>query len=132
MGKSQNDITEAQFATQLEDLFDIYHWTYSHFRPGRTMHGWRTSITGHKGFPDYVAVRSKLKMQMTIFAEIKRKGEKPTPEQRDWLDILYQAGNHVFLWYPADVEEIVSILVLQETPQLTERTKFKSSWGNRR
>lgn len=37
-----------------------------------------------------------------IFAECKRQGERPTPDQIAWLEVLDEAGAEVYVWRPAD------------------------------
>src|SRR5258707_11901677 len=35
--------------------------------------------------------------------ELKRAGEEPRPDQREWLDALTAAGMSAGVWYPADL-----------------------------
>ena len=77
-------ISETAFASQVEDLLKIFQWRWCHFRPARTQKGWRTPLTGDKGLPDYIAVRGG----RLIFAELKDRYSKPTPEQEGWLEDL--------------------------------------------
>ena len=71
--------------------------------------GWLTYHThdsrrSEPGFPDLVMVRGG----RLIFAELKREGGNPTPEQRIWLAELgdvgrYSLGNvRCYLWKPSD------------------------------
>jgi hypothetical protein len=59
------------------------------------------------GFPDRVLVRDRV-----VYAELKKqeKAAKPTDLQRAWLDGLARAGAEVYLWKPADADEIGEIL----------------------
>lgn len=66
------------------------------------------------GFPDRVIVRDRC-----IFAELKRdltgkasvdRARQPTDRQREWLDDLSAAGMEVYLWRPADLQEVAKIL----------------------
>lgn len=127
------EYTEPQFATQVEDLLKRFGWRWCHFRPARTIHGWRTALTGHEGFPDYVAVRPP----RLIIAELKSNKGKVLPAQQEWLDDLKAcriavADNievptgqkifgvpvvqaaivnpEVYLWRPDDIEEIAEVL----------------------
>jgi len=105
------DITEKDFATQVEDLLKLYGWKFYHVLEQRS-YSKRTS----KGFPDYVAVRPP----RLIFAELKSEEGKLTPEQEEWLDLLRecQLGTivlpedcpEVYLWWPSQIEEIAEIL----------------------
>ena len=98
--------TEAEFSNQVEGLLDIFKWRWCHFRPAQTQHGWRTALSGYKGFPDYLAVREK----RLIFAELKSDEGKATEEQAAWLDVLEMAGGETYLWRPSDWEEIIRLL----------------------
>ncbi len=113
-------------------LAHLLGWTSAHFRPGMSQKGWRTAVGGDgQGFPDLILVRAINCSGRIIYAELKMKGKKPTPEQRRWLDLLYDAGEEVYLWMPEDTEEIAEILHVGQD-LLPGRTKFLSSWGNRR
>jgi hypothetical protein len=108
--------TEEQFAGQIEDLLKIYGWRWCHFRPARTEKGWRTAITGDKGFPDYIAARPP----RLIIAEIKSEKGAITPEQGYWLWDLQKCQRddtsplpaipEIYLWRPSDIESIKEIL----------------------
>jgi hypothetical protein len=50
------------------------------------------------GFPDLVLCRPP----RVVFAELKREGERPRLEQREWLEALAQAGAETYLWTPAE------------------------------
>lgn len=129
-------ISERDFSTQVEDLLNIYHWRWAHFRPARTMKGWRTALSGYKGFPDYIAVRPP----RLIFSELKDEYSEPSPEQEAWLEdfrscrlavvnqplevegnkTILPFGLHlipaviinpeVYLWRPKDIDQITLIL----------------------
>ena len=111
MDKKYKVINEKAFASQVEDLLKIFGWRYSHFRPAWTEKGWRTPLSGDKGFPDYVAVRQgKL-----FFIELKSESGKITPSQQEWLDALYELVDDsgmikVYIWRPSQIEEIADIL----------------------
>lgn len=126
-------ISETAFASQVEDLLKIYGWRWTHFRPAWSNKGYRTPIKGHKGFPDYCAVRPP----RLLFAELKDEYSKPTPEQDGWLDDLrecvrvitlepidvrtgrsYKGKDYgklvpsleVYLWRPSQIKDIMEIL----------------------
>ena len=98
--------TERDFGKQVEDLLDLFGWRWCHFRPARTEQGWRTAISGYEGFPDYIAARGN----RLLIAEIKSDKGKLTDQQRHWLDALWECGQEVYLWRPADFEEIARVL----------------------
>jgi hypothetical protein len=98
-------ISEKDFASQVEDLFDIYHWVWAHFRPARTSKGWRTAMSGTKGFPDYVAARIYNGQRQILFIELKAEEGTLTFEQGKWANLL---GGYI--WKPSMLEQIVKIL----------------------
>lgn len=67
----------------------------------------RYSLRSPAGFPDLVLVRRG----RLIFAELKRDGKDPTPAQQGWAEQLRACqGVEVYLWRPADWDDIVKIL----------------------
>jgi hypothetical protein len=96
-------ISEDGFQAAIIDLALFYGWRVCHFRPARTAKGWRTSIIGHKGFPDLVLARHG----RVITAELKRQKAKVEPEQLVWLHHL---GEHARTWRPSDWPEIAKEL----------------------
>ena len=137
MTRKQGDITETQFATQVEDLLMRFGWRWMHMKPAK-----RTAIkTGRdfwvshmnpegKGYPDYTAVR----LTRLLFIELKDRLSKPTPEQEEWQGDLKDCVRQitlvpieqgrmsldphsklipsfeVYLWRPADIDKIVELL----------------------
>lgn len=88
------------------DLAHTLGWRVAHFRPARTDKGWRTPVAADgKGFPDLVLVRERV-----IFAELKREGESPKPDQVEWLNALSRGGAEVYIWTLADYDDITRIL----------------------
>ena len=99
--------SEEDFGKTVIELAQLYDWLVSHFRPGRTLQGWRTAIQGDKGFPDLVLVRSP----RVIFAELKSERGRLTPEGKAWKELLEQCpGVEYYLWRPEDWEEIELVL----------------------
>ena len=90
-------ISEAEFTTQVVQLFQLRGWMVVHIRPAKTARGYRTPYEGDPGLPDIIASR----LGRTILAELKVGKNKPTQEQREWLD-----ASGGYLWYPADWEQI--------------------------
>jgi hypothetical protein len=54
------------------------------------------------GFPDCVLIRNNASGGRLIFAELKREGKDPTPDQQAWLDDLDQLDNEAYVWHPSD------------------------------
>lgn len=124
-GENKVKMTEEEFAFGVEDLLEIYHWLWCHFRPARTIRGWRTAVTGHKGLPDYIAARPP----RLLFFELKSEDGKLTPEQEEWLEALrgcqivssigepvsgkmalHRFIPEVYLWRPSQYDELQEIL----------------------
>lgn len=114
-------ISETDFSSQVEDLLYLYGWRWTHFRPAWSAKGYRTPITGDKGFPDYCAVRPP----RLLFIELKDKYSKLSPEQEDWHKDLRECEQEqemcsaecdsrflleVYLWRPKDIDLIMEIL----------------------
>lgn len=93
-------MTEEELGQEVEKLLELFGWLWCHFRPARTRDGWRTAITGHKGFPDYFAVKST----RTVAIELKSEKGKVTNEQQIWLTALAATKTEVYLWRPRDLK----------------------------
>jgi hypothetical protein len=114
-------INEREFQRLVTDLAELFGWQWAHFRPAQTQRGWRTPVSGPlgQGWPDLTLVRTR--DQRLLFAELKREGMRPTPEQRAVLDQLrsivgetngrpYHNGGYagppraeVHVWHPSDL-----------------------------
>ena len=93
------EYTERDLREQVRDLCTLFGWRF-HFT-------W-TSIHSPRGFPDLVlACRVR---ERVIYAELKAEKGKVSDSQREWLDELTACGQEVYLWRPADFEEIARIL----------------------
>lgn len=89
-------MTEAELLDAIVVLARILGWSVAHFRPARTEHGWRTAMSGDKGFPDLVLAKAG----RTIFAELKSDAGRVAPEQNLWIDALSGGCNLVAVWRP--------------------------------
>lgn len=91
-------MSEKQFLQQVRDLARLFGWL--------EYHTWN-SLHSTAGFPDLVLVRPP----RVIFAELKAERGRLTLAQQAWLDALRQCeGVEVYLWRPADLEQIVRVL----------------------
>ena len=100
MPNSRGGITEAEFTSSVVALFELHGWRVCHVRPARTSRGWRTAYEGHKGLPDIIAARGG----KIIMAELKVGKNKPTADQRQWLEA---SGSPV--WRPEDWDTILHV-----------------------
>ena len=84
-------------------------WLVAHFRPARTIEGWRTPVAADgEGFPDVIALRGNRELVI----EFKSATGKPMPKQRAWMAAFEQAGVDTYLWRPSDwingvIDEVV-------------------------
>ena len=123
-------MNEEDFSTQVEDALTRFGWRWMHQRPAKTDKGWRTALSGHKGFPDYVAVHEQKKR--LLFIELKGDTGKTSPEQDEWLSDLRECVKvitldpinnkkrvahihlvqsfEVYVWYPKDSDAMLEIL----------------------
>lgn len=101
MPAKDGSISEAEFTSQVVRLFSLYGWKVCHIRPAKTAKGWRTAYEGHAGLPDIIAARGGV----IIMAELKVGRNKPTADQREWLEA---SGSPV--WRPEDWDSIVKLV----------------------
>lgn len=103
MNELRKRMTEAEFTETVIQLAKFHGWLVVHFRPARTEQGWRTPLSGHKGFPDLVLARD----QVVLITELKTEKGKVTKEQERWGEAI---GETYRLWRPSDLDEIKEAL----------------------
>ena len=107
MSKRTNAISESDFLDQVLQLAKIHGWRTAHFRPAKTVDGWRTAVSGDgKGFPDILLVRGK----QIIVAELKVGRNQLTGDQVLWLQAFEMAAVPAYKWTPDDWGEIEEVL----------------------
>ena len=95
---------EAAFQAEIERAAALKGWLTWHDRDSRK---------NERGLPDLVMVYpgDAATPGRLVFAELKREGEEPTEEQRQWLAALATVpGITVRLWRPSDFDEIERVL----------------------
>ncbi len=102
-------MNERDYSSQIEDLLRLGGWRYCHFRPARTLYGWRTALSGHPGLTDYICVRASTRQ--VLYIEIKGDSGRLTQDEKDWIADLRAAGETVFVWYPRDFEVAQDVLL---------------------
>ena len=80
------DATEGKWQAKVQQVFEQNGW--------KTYHA-RNPKRDKPGFPDLVAVHPQ---RGIIFAEIKTKGRKVTPEQDAWISAILEADGRVYVW----------------------------------
>lgn len=107
--------TEAQWQDAIVEAAKATGWLVHAERAAQTGQGWRTAIQGHKGFPDLVMVHPR--RARVLFIELKRKPNKATKEQLDWLAALERIVIHAeqyvmarLLYVPDDVPSLLKFL----------------------
>jgi hypothetical protein len=99
-------VSEAEWQQQVVDLAKICGWRVLHVYALRRAGSYRTPTTT-VGWPDLVLVRG----ERMIVAELKTQKGKLSAEQQGWLDALALVeGVQVFVWRPADQEEVITEL----------------------
>src|SRR5690348_4419552 len=101
-------LSERDFTAQIIQLARVFGWRVAHFRPAMTKRGrWVTPVQGDgAGFPDLLLLRANRR----IMAELKAAKGKVTPEQELWLESAMRAEFEVYVWRPADIDEIEGVL----------------------
>lgn len=99
MNEYRARMTEGQLLDTVMELGKFHGWTVTHFRPSWTEHGWRTALSGHKGFPDLVLARNGV----VLIAELKTEKGRVTKEQQRWATAI---GEQYRLWRPSDLDQI--------------------------
>lgn len=101
-------ISEKTFQTAVIELARWAGWKVFHPLPAQNASGqWRTAQSGDIGFPDLVLAHPQ---RGVIFAELKSSIGKLSDHQADWITVLKSAGAEVYVWRPANLEQIKAIL----------------------
>ena len=92
----------------------MHGWLHTHFRPLRTEAGYRTPLSGDKGYPDITAVHPE--RGLLIFVEVKADRGRLSPEQRAWISALQQVdaehGEAIDVWVCDSAEQEAGLLAL--------------------
>ncbi|MBA3890146.1 MAG: VRR-NUC domain-containing protein [Gemmatimonadaceae bacterium] len=101
-------ILEVDFQRQVLDLAQLKGWKSAHFRALMDRRGrWSTPVQGDgAGFPDLLLIKG----ERLIAAELKSDTGTVAPAQHEWLQAFRNAGAEVFVWRPADLDQIQEAL----------------------
>jgi len=102
------ELSEQELQAQVTELAELLGWSWVHFRPGRTVRGWRTPVEGPlgKGWPDLLLV----KPGRVLAVELKAGKRKATPEQLQVLQVLAAAGIETAVWRSEDWDQLGQVL----------------------
>lgn len=80
---------EYQRMQRITQALRQYSWLHTHFRPLRTEAGYRTPLSGDKGYPDITAVHPE--RGLLLFIEVKSDKGRLSSEQEAWITALREA-----------------------------------------
>jgi hypothetical protein len=106
-------LSEAQFQKQVLALAKLRGWRVAHFKTAQTAKGaYVTPVAADgKGFPDLVMVRAEPGfVARLIFAELKADRGRLGPQQLEWIQALAESDAEMYVWRPADWDEIEEVL----------------------
>jgi len=106
-------ISESAWQKQVIEIAQYAGFRVAHFRGVRVQRKdgsvyYQTPVQAQGvGYPDLCMVKGN----RLIYAELKREGGKPTPEQVEWLEALSKVpGVECFLWKPSDYEVVLEVM----------------------
>ena len=105
-------MNEAELQDVIAETAKLGGWTRAHFRPARTVHGWRTpgQYEAGEGWPDLVLLRGP----ECLVWELKSAAGKLGPGQQDWLEAWAQVpGVEAAVVRPADCDAAIARLLVR-------------------
>lgn len=90
-------LSEAAWQRRVTETLTYYRWRWCHYRPARTVKGWRTPLEGHAGCPDLIIAG----FGHVFVVELKTDApsSRLTGDQQAWIDV---GGNYAAVWRPRD------------------------------
>ena len=108
--------TERDYESTIIAAATLGGWLVHAERPARSARGWRTPIRGVAGWPDLLLVHPLLGRVLAL--ELKRRPNRPRPEQVSWLLALELAGIDARLVHvPDDLDDLLAELTATVRPQ---------------
>lgn len=103
-------LREAEVQRLITDAASLLGWSWVHFRPAQTAHGWRTPVSGPlgAGWPDLVMVRER--DHRLLFVEVKGHGGHASDDQTRVHAVLRGSGLAVHVVGPTDVDAFLEVL----------------------
>lgn len=108
------EMTEDEWQQRITDTASTYGWRWFHAPKNLPyVKGGKRKQAVRSGFPDLVLVRDG----RLIFAELKSRVGRATPEQIAWLRDLDDVPHvEAYLWKPQDWPEVLAILSRSASP----------------
>lgn len=107
-------LREAEVQRLVTDAASLFGWSWVHFRPAQTAHGWRTPVSGPlgAGWPDLVLVRPEPSngVRHLLFVEVKGHGGHVSDDQARVHALLRASGLAVHVVGPTDVDAFLEVL----------------------
>lgn len=108
--------TELEYERTIIEAAKANNWLVHAERAAVSKGKWSTPIKGNAGFPDLVMVHRYT--GRVLIVELKRKPNKPSPPQLDWLrafQVAFSGGlSHRFrvllAWMPEDLDALLALL----------------------
>lgn len=101
-------MTEAEWQAQVVQLAGMLGWRHNHTRRAVGKNRRWATATSCVGWPDLTLWHER--QRRFIFAELKSDKGRTTMEQDDVLASLRAAGAEVYVWRPADLDDVAAIL----------------------
>jgi hypothetical protein len=98
---------EAEFQQQVTDLARQLGWGVCHVSDSRrvTASGRVVGDSSAAGLPDLILIRERV-----VWAELKAPRGRLRPRQVEFIAALEGAGQEVYVWRPADWDQLVAVL----------------------
>lgn len=102
------NLKEADFQKRVVQYAQRRLWLVAHTPRANPEGRWRTPVSADaKGEPDLRMVRD----DRLVYAELKSQKGRLRPDQERWIErLLLVPGIEVYVWRPADWDEIVRLL----------------------
>lgn len=102
-----DQVTEAEFQSQILDVLRLHGWSCAHFRAAQMQSGrWATPVQADgAGFPDILALHPRAGDALAI--ELKSERGRTSPRQLQWLAWFEAAQIDSVLWRPSMIDEAI-------------------------
>lgn len=103
-------LREVDVQRLVTDAAELCGWSWVHFRPAQTAHGWRTPVSGPlgAGWPDLFLARARDGRLLGV--ECKGAGGRVSDAQRAVHRVLRDAGLDVHVVGPDDFDRFLEVL----------------------